>query len=333
MAVSLKSIAEELGLSIATVSWILSGQGEERGFSAATIKLVKSYAKKVGYRPNLLARSLSKGHTKTLGLIIPSISDPFYSQMAKGVEEKAAESGYVMILVSSEGDEKKERRLIQTLLEQQVAGLIIAPTNKSDNVIRQLLKEKYPFVLVDRYIPELVSNYVIFDNEDSSYDLVTHLYSKGSRKVALITTDTHLFIMGMRRDGYRRAVVDSGNVCIDDLVVEVNRDSYQEDIISKLDVLFSREPDIDGLFFTTHYLAEEAIRYFITKGIDYHNRFRMASMHITKALEMLAPEMSYADIHVERIGGMSVEILLRNIQEKDNFVTEGVILSNKRVLI
>lgn len=333
MAVSIRNIAEELGLSKATVSWILSGKGEERGFSAATISKVKKHAKKVGYRPNLIARSLSKGYTQTIALIIPSISDPFYSQMAQGVEARATETGYVVILGSSEGDDRKEGKLIQTLRSQQVAGLIVAPTNKSDSTIEDMLKDRFPFVLIDRYVKGLHSNYVIFDNEESSYDLVFHLCDSGCRKIALITTDTHLSIMEMRMSGYRHALSEYGINYDPGLAVEVRRADYSEDIVKKLDLLFSEHSDIDGFYFTTHYLAEEAIRYFASRNIDYKNSFKMAAMHSTKALEILAPNMSRAVIPIEKMGAIAVDILLKNISSPEVFVPEELIMKNTRCLL
>lgn len=326
MVASIRSIAEDLGLSKATVSWILSGKGEERGFSAATISQVKAYAKKVGYRPNLIARSLSKGYTKIIALIIPSISDPFYSQMAQGVEARVAEAGYVTILGSSEGDGKKEKQLIQTLRAQQVAGIIIAPTNTSDSVIEDMLKDHFPFVLIDRYSPSLHSNYVISDNEESSYKLVSHLCKSGCRKIALITTDTHLFIMNMRQSGYFKALSENGLPADMQFVKEVCRANYSDDIIKKLDALFSEVKDIDAMFFTTHYLAEESIRYFVSKGIDYKKKFKLATMHSTKALEILDPKMSMAVIPIEKMGSIAVDILIKNIVEADSFIPEELVL-------
>lgn len=333
MAVSIKSIAEDLGLSKATVSWILSGKGEERGFSAMTITQVKKYAKKVGYRPNLIARSLSVGSTKTIALIIPSISDTFYSQMAQGVEARSTECGYVMLLGSSEGDATKERQLIQTFRSQQVAGLIVAPTNKSDAAISDMLKDNFPFVLIDRYVPGLQSNYVISDNEECSYDLVSHLAEQQCRNIALVTTDTHLFIMNKRRDGYMRALAQHGIVPDPDLIVDVDRADYENDIICKMDELLSKKPDVDSIFFTTHYLAEEAIRYFVSKNINYNRRFRLASMHSTKVLEILAPKMSRGVIPVGKMGGIALDILLKNISSAETFVPEGLTLEINRYLI
>lgn len=333
MAVSIRSIAEDLGLSKATVSWILSGKGKERGFSASRIEEVKRYAEKVGYRPNLIAGSLSKGYTRTIALVIPSISDPFYSRMAQGVEAKASESGYVMILGTSEGNDGKERQLIRTLRSQQVAGLIVAPTNRSDSTISAMLDEGFPFVLIDRYIPDLCSNYVIFDNEESSYDMVSHLCRSGCRNIAFVTTDTHLSTMRMRFDGYRRALSDyrMGEGLFP--VVEIRRSSYEDDIVIKLDSLLPGLADIDSFFFTTHYLAEEAIRYFVSRGIDYNRRFRMASVHSTKALEILAPEMSRTVIPIEEMGRIATDVLLKNVLSSGDFVPERLVLKSIRYML
>ena len=156
MGVLLKDVAKALNLSKATVSWILSGKGEEKGFSDATIKLVKESAARMGYSPNLLARSLSLGSTHTIALIIPAIGDTFYSQMAQAVEKQAHECGYTLIISSSESNAEKERQLIRALRAQQVDGLIIAPSKGELSAIRSMMDEHYPFVFIDRYYPCLL---------------------------------------------------------------------------------------------------------------------------------------------------------------------------------
>ena len=206
MKVSLKNIAEALNLSKATVSWILSGQGEAKGFSEATIKRVKDYAESVNYRPNLLARSLSLGTSNTIGLIIPFLGDTFYAQLASAIELEAARNKYALIVCSSEGDGDKEFELIRTLKAKQVDGIIIAPTKVSKKGIDLLSEETFPYVLVDRYYPNLASNYVIVNNTQSCYDVVHYLGKKGARKIALLTTDIHLYVMKQRVEGYRKAL-------------------------------------------------------------------------------------------------------------------------------
>lgn len=327
MKVSIKDIAQALNLSKATVSWILSGQGPAKGFSEATIKRVKEYAESVNYRPNLLARSLSLGTSNTIGLIIPFIGDTFYAQLVQAIESEAARNKYVLIVCSSEGDGEKEYELVKMLRSKQVDGIIIAPTKVSRKGVNLLLKDALPFVLVDRYFPNLDTNYVIVNNNQCCYDLAYHLVKKGSRRIAMITTDIHLYVMKQRLDGYRRALRDldvSGHL---ELEVFVDRQGYKRDLAERLDCLFEEVPDVDGFFFSTHYLALEAIRYFINHKMDYHTRFNMGCFHDTAALDILSPEMSITRMPIDEMGVQAVQTLLENIRDKE-FVHKGIVLNN-----
>lgn len=328
MKVSLKDIAQALNLSKATISWILSGQGEAKGFSEATIKRVKEYADSVNYRPNQVARSLSLGTSNTLGLIIPFIGDTFYAQLAQAIETEAARNNYALFVCSSEGDGDKEYKLIQMLKSKQVDGIIVAPTKVSKKGIDLLVKDSLPFVLVDRYYPNLPTNYVIVNNSQSCYDLVYHIGKKGAKKIVLLTTDVHLYVMKQRIEGYRKALIDL-NLSNDlSLEVFVDRQNYKMDIVDKLDYLFSELPDVDGFFFSTHYLALEAIRYFIERNIDYKTKFQMACFHETTSLDILAPRMSISRMPIREMGVESVKILLESIQNKEADY-KAVVLDNE----
>ena len=328
MKVSIKDIAQALNLSKATVSWILSGQGPAKGFSDTTIKRVKDYAESVNYRPNLLARSLSLGTTNTIGLIIPFIGDTFYAQLVQAIESEAARNKYVLIVCSSEGDGDKEYELVKMLRSKQVDGIVIAPTKVSRKGVNLLLKDSLPFVLVDRYFPNVDTNYVIVNNCQCCYDLTYHLIKKGSRKIALITTDVHLYVMKKRIDGYRKALRDLDVDNDMSLEIFVDRQNYKTDIVDKLDCLFEEVPDVDGFFFSTHYLALESIRYFISNKIDYHTRFNMGCFHETTALDILSPEMSISRMPIEQMGIQAIQILLENIRDK-NFSHKGVVVNNQ----
>ncbi|MCZ8371661.1 LacI family DNA-binding transcriptional regulator [Phocaeicola sp. KGMB11183] len=327
MSVSIKDIANALNLSKATVSWILSGQGESKGFSEKTIKRVKEYAKSVNYRPNLVARSLSLGFSKTLGLVIPFLRDSYYAQMAYYIEKEAAKNGYSLIVCSSEGDGNKEYELIYTLIAKRVDGLIIAPTKTEVKGIKYLQKLDIPFVLVDRYYQNMETNYVIVDNFGSAYELVEALVNKGAKKIATLVTDAHLFVMKQRVEGYSAALREAGVKEDFALKVFVDRQNYRVDIDEKLDCLFREVPDVDGFFFTTHYLAMAAIRYMVKRGVDYH-RFKMGVFHTMAGLDVLAPEMAATVFPIEELGAEAVDILLANIREGKDFVLQAKVLQN-----
>jgi LacI family transcriptional regulator len=327
MSVSLKDIAQSLHLSKTTVSWILSGKGKERRISQATIDLVMAFAQQVNYRPNLLARSLSVGFTDTIGLIIPAIGDTFYAQLAHSIEKEARQFNYMLTICSSEGDGETENNLIEALKSKRVDGLIIVPTKKSSTGISRLMQEQFPFVLVDRYFPDLKTNFIIVDNEQSSSKLVQHLISKGSTRVAVLTTDVHLRVMQNRLKGYYHALGESCIAGDHRLLKVVSRVDYVKDSVRVLDELFAQVPDVDGFYFTTHYLAMEALRYFIVRNIDFAGRFNLACFHHTVALDVMAPGMSYAKMPVDIMGARAVQILSQSIRVKST-EPSGVTLEN-----
>jgi LacI family transcriptional regulator len=328
----MRDIAEALQLSKTTVSWILSGKGEEKKFSTATIKRVKDYTEKINYQPNLLARSLSLGTTNTIGLIIPFIDDTYYAQLAQSIEVEAEKRNYLLTVCSSDGNSGHEIDLIRTLRSKQVDGLIIAPTKNSVREIKRLKKDKFPFVLVDRYFPEIDTNYIVVNNEDSSYQVTNTLIKKGCKKIALLTSDVHLLVMGLRLKGYKKALKKAKIPCNPDLILQIQRNDYKNDAIKQLDRLFKKHRDIDGFYFTTHYLAIEAIRYFLSNRINYNKRFRMTCFHETEALDILAPKMIIARMPVNDIGGKAMDILQDNITQKTT-TSKNMMLTNEIVNI
>lgn len=312
MRPSLKDIAKELNLSKTTVSWVLSGQAQQKGISEATANKVIEYALKLNYQPNLLARSLNTGETKTIGLILPSISDSFYSEVAREIEAEARECGYSLMISSSESDINREDDIIRLFESKRVDGIIVAPTKRSKIEIQRLLDEAFPLVTIDRYFPELEANYIIINNRDSSYMLTKHLVNKGCRKIVILTTNPHLTTMNQRREGYEDALRDSGIKVDPNLCGEVNFTHYEKNIYTVLDEIFRTVPDVDGFFFATHILALEAFQYFNDKGIKPD--FEFASIHEAPVFKILAPRINVARMPIEEIGKNAVNMLIDQIE-------------------
>ncbi len=332
MGVSLKDIAERLNLSKTTVSWVLSGQGDKKGISTETQNRVFSCANDMSYEPNLLARSLNTGISKTIGLILPSISDSFYAHIADHTEAEAEKHGYSLMIASSNSEIERENAMIRLFRAKKVDGMIIAPTKISKREISRLVESKYPVLLFDRYFPEMNVNYIIINNEESSYKLVRRLIDKGFRKIAIITTNPHLLTMDMRREGYANALADANIRNNPDLYGEVPYVNYQENIYATLDRIFEAEPDVNGFFFTTHILAIEALRYFYDRGIDINDgSWGLACMHEDSLFRILAPHMNIAQFPVMEIGSNAVRILLNQIRQSNDpaageYVPESMVL-------
>lgn len=326
---SLQDVADLLGLSRTTVSWVLSGKGDERHISRETQDRVLKGASDLDYKPNLIAKTLRMGKTHTIGLIIPSIEDQFYSEVAKAVEFEAYKQGYTLTLGSSESEKDRESNLIQLFRDKLIDGLIIAPTKYSRKEITNLCRQGFPFVLFDRYFPELDTNYVITDDERSGYMLTRHLIEKGCRKIATININKHLEVTQRRIEGYRRALRESGIEQNPNLIADVEFATYRSDAAGAIERILALEPDVDGFCFITHILAIEAINCFHEHGINFNDRFKMGCVHEVPMMKIVAPKMSIARLPADEIGRQAVRLLLTSLKKTgsaDEQRTQKVVL-------
>ncbi|MDR2470179.1 MAG: LacI family transcriptional regulator [Tannerella sp.] len=314
--VTLRTIAEELNISIATVSWVLAGKGKERKISPATQEKILLHASSINYQPNMLARALNRGVSNTVGLILPSISDSFYSAIAKAIELSLDKIDCSLMICSSESETLRERRMIGMLKSHRVDGIIIAPTEVSKIEIRRLIDESYPLVLFDRFFTDIPASYVLIDNEESCYKLTEHLVRKGSRKIAFITTNPHLHNMDLRRKGYEKALKKHRMEINPSLIGEIGYHGYEKNLPSTLDRIFRATPDIDAFLFATHILAIEAFQYFREHRIDYNRKFRLACIHEESLFQNIAPHINVAMMPVVKIGRRIVDILAEQMKTK-----------------
>jgi len=329
--ITIKDIARDLKLSKTTVSFVLAGTGTSRGISLKTQERILKFAKENGYQPNLLAKSLFSGKSFTLGVVVPSIGDLFYAELVRECEIEAKKHGYILTICSSEREVEQEVKMIRMLKTKQVDGLILAPTEHCQNELRQLLKEDFPFVLIDRYYPELETNCVVIDDEQTSFALTKGLIEKGKKRIALISPDTHITTVTLRKKGYMKALENAGIEFDSNLYCEVRRNDYRNDIIKKLDELFSKDLEVDGFYFVTHYLALETILYFFRNKIN-SERFGLACIHRNPLFSTLAPHMDVAAIPLDEMGSKAIQILLNDMnaeQTKEKKIRYEIVLSDE----
>jgi len=190
MTTSLKDIARLADVSIATVSMILNNK--DQNISASTRENVLRIAKESNYIPNAMARSLIIGQTKIIGLIIPDISNPFFPELARGVEDIANVSGYNVIFCNTDDDLGKEEKCFEMLAEKMVDGIIFAHSAKRTGGLESHIRENIPIILIDRDMDlDNVKGKVLVDNLHGSYQGVKHLLEKGYHRIAFITGALH----------------------------------------------------------------------------------------------------------------------------------------------
>jgi LacI family transcriptional regulator len=207
MSATLKDVAKKAGVHFSTVSRILRGH-ESMQVSDETRQRVISVANELNYRPNQLARAFRLKKTHSIGLIIPDMSNCFFSEIAKSIERKCYDAGYMVMVCNTDEDQKKEIEFIDDLLNRGIDGLIIAPVMETKDHIRSLVDRRIPFVLIDRCFEDLESNSVTTDNTQAAYNATTHLISKGHKYIGFVCGRKNAYTLAKRLQGYQKAVSD-----------------------------------------------------------------------------------------------------------------------------
>jgi len=205
--VTLRDIAESLGLSVNTVSRALAGKDS---VSEATRHTIRAEAQRVGYVPNSHARSLVLGATKTFGLVITNPSNPLYSSLISGIELRCRALGFTLVLLVSEESIDSERMAVESLIGSTVDGAIAVPVQGEVRHWDRLSESGIPLVFVNRDIPELEADFVGIDNEQGAYDATRHVIEAGARTIWTLEEDLPVTTISARIAGYHRAIADAG---------------------------------------------------------------------------------------------------------------------------
>jgi LacI family transcriptional regulator len=314
-SVSIKDIANEVGVSTTTVSFVLNGKAKEKRISEDLKNEILKIASRLNYRPNQIARGLRTGQTHTLGLIVEDISNPFFANLAKVVEEEADKFGYTVMFCCTENSEAKASSLINMLKHRQMDGFIITPTPGMEEDIRKLTLERRPLVLIDRYFPGLDSSYVTVDNFRGAYDATRYLVNKGYKRIGLITLESAQVQMEKRHEGYFKALRDSGIEVVEDLVLRVPYDLDKDKVVSLISEHI-RKNKPDSLFFTTNYLGVFGLESLRVSGIRIPGEMGMICFDDNDLFRLGSPSVTVVAQPIELIGREAVTSLLHQVKHK-----------------
>lgn len=319
---SLNDIAQQLGVSKTLVSLVLNGKAKEQRISDEICKKVIRLAKELNYRPNQIAKGLRTGKTNTIGLIIADIANPFFGKLGREIEREAALHGYRVMFCSSDENAENSQKQIEMLQQGQVDGFIIAPPAGSENQILSLKRTKTPFVLIDRYFPDIESNYIVIDNSQAAYDATTHLIGKGYRKIACITLNVHLNNMNQRVLGYKRALIDN-NINVDDNLIKMMPFSHEKDDL--VDAVKELNPGnknkVEAVFFATSKLGIMGIETIHSLGLNIPGDIAVVSFDDPDAYKISQPPISAIAQPLKEIGKESIKVLLE-LMNNNNAHTE-----------
>ena len=206
--ITIRDVAREAGVSISLVSLVMNAKRDAEGnldcnVNKDTARRIAEVAKRLGYRPNKAAASLRSGRFYTIGMIASDISNQFFADIARYIENAAYEYGYTLLFGSSDEKAEKLERIIDTFIGNGVEGLIVAPCSDSEHVIRKVIDAGIPIVLLDRQFENIDVGRVMLNNVKAGCMGVEHLYERGYRKIEMLSYSLGISSLLERERGYR----------------------------------------------------------------------------------------------------------------------------------
>ena len=320
----MKDIARDLGVSVITISKVLRNHpdvGDE------TRERVLARVKELDYRPNLAARSLVTGRTYLVGLVVPDLLHPFFAEIAKSLSEALRESGYYLIVSSSDEDPDLEEQEINQLLARRLDTLIIASCRSTVELFFRIEKQKTPYVLIDRNMPGLSANFVGVDDEAVGMLATRHLIEVGCRRIAHIRGPETS--PGIRRlEGYKRALTQSSLKVIDDYIIQEPKGDVEtkQRGAEAMRQLLNLKPRPDGVFCFNDPMAMGVMNYALDQGVRVPEDIAVigcGNLHYDDALSV---PLSSINQHSRRIGQEAGRIALAILSSKIPPKPESVVL-------
>lgn len=307
--ITIKKIAELAGVSSATVSKVINGKDEH--ISDATRQNVLKIVEREGYIPNGIAKSLRVRNTKTIGLIIPDVMNPFFAELARGVGDAAEKRGYTVILCNTDNEGIKEDKTIKILQEKMVDGIIIAATENSAG--KSLERCNIPLVLLDRHIElDMKVGSITVDNEKGGYIATEYLIGKGCNNISYISSKTSTKPSAERLEGYKRALMKNGIEFNEDITY-YNNFRTETGYLGVLNVLDINKR-IDGIFCGNDLIAIGAIKALKEKGIRVPEDVRVIGFDNISICDFIDPPLTTIRQPIYEMGEEAIEMLINIIE-------------------
>ncbi|HYK83795.1 MAG TPA: LacI family DNA-binding transcriptional regulator [Ktedonobacteraceae bacterium] len=305
---SIKDVAEAAGVSTATVSRVLSNGLHVR---QEVRDRVMETVERMGYRPNLVARSLRSQQSNTIGLIVSDIRNPFFTSISRAVEDTAYEQGISVFLCNTDENPEKEAMYLNLMRDEGVAGIIFSPTRQT---ITNFLTSNFdfPIVVVDRAVPNGDVDVVLLDNVDAAYRLTQHLIENGYQRIAAICGETSA-TGPERRSGYEKALRAYGLSPLSEFV-KYAQPKIEAGYAATLKMLDVAKPP-DALFTTNSLLAAGALQAIRERQLTIPDDIALVTFDETTWASLVQPPITLIAQPTYEIGKTAAELLLQRIAD------------------
>jgi DNA-binding LacI/PurR family transcriptional regulator len=326
MKVTIYDVAKEAGVSISTVSKVINNTGR---ISEKTRKKVLEVMETLRYQPSVVASALTGKRTRTIGLIIPDVANPFFSEIARKIEDRGRELGFNVLMCNTDNNPDTEEMYLSLLKQKSVDGIIIGTTTTNYTVLNELLCEHFPVALVAQDVPELAIDVVRVDDFLGGYQATSHLVSLGHKRIAIMLGNLSRTSDKYRFQAYRQVLEENG-LKYDEKLVICTDYSMEDSKRAALELLKSSERPtaifacFDSLAVGVYQAAKEV-------GLRIPEDLSVVGFDNTILATIVDPPLTTVAQPIDEIGHQVVDLLVREI-EGEKSTKQRVILPPKLII-
>jgi LacI family transcriptional regulator len=328
--VTIYDIAAKAGVSPMTVSRVINNSPS---ISEKTRQKVESVIQELDYIPNKQARSLTSKETKLVSLVISDVSNPFFTNMVRGAEDKALQHGYQLLLGNSDESRDKEARYIDLSLSTRADGVLITPAgDPSSSSLRKLIKRRIPFVLMDRTVEGIQADVVLGDNPTTTRRLLDHLIGLGHTRIALINGPSTVSNARERLTAYQETMALAGLEADPRLIIETHfkQDNFEE-IVSKL-ISFEASGRPTAILAANNFIGVNTIRALRTLNLRVPEDIAVACFDDPETIPDYNPFLTVAAQPAYDMGFIGMQLLIERIEGQAPAAPRKLVLPSELII-
>jgi LacI family transcriptional regulator len=324
---TIRDVAQRAGVAPITVSRVINNAGyvtqEKRERVEAAIADLK-------YVPNTLARSFRLKQTHTIALVLTDVTNPFWTEVARGVEDAAREQNFNVILCNTDESASRQAEYLSVLLQKQVDGILLVPANSTIAPIELIQAQGTALVVLDRHVPAARVDVVRCDSEGGAHQLTEHMLSLGHRRIAVLTGPADVSSAQDRVAGYRRALAEAGVECVEELIFYggfVQTSGYQ---MAQQALLATPRPT--ALFAANNFIAIGAWRALREAGLRVPDDMTLVAFDDLPASLMIEPFFTVAAQPGYEMGKQGTDLLLTRLAEETPVQPQEIVFPTRLIV-
>ena len=320
--VTMRDVAEYSGVSTTTVSHVIN---KTRHVNDSTREKVEQAMESLGYRPNILARSLRSGETKTIGLLVPDASNPYFAEIARQIEDLGYRQGYSVILGNSDDNPDKQKNYINTFIAKKVDGVILISTGSKASEFKPLTDNNIPIVLADRDVSLSLTDVVLLDNEKAGYEATKYLLELGHECIACITGKNELAPSMLRVKGYKKALKEFG-IPFQNGLIEMGDFRFKGGEMA-MEKLLQRSCSPTAVFALNDMMAVGAMKAIMKAGLSIPDDISVIGFDNIQFASAVKPSLTTMAQPHNELSNKTVEMLIRRMSGENTGENQREILS------